>query len=91
MACHYCQKTGCSIANCWIQQYRESNDSMHNNMQGAISVNKVADLCRPFISEEQISLVDNSMSQMAIQLLRDTGASQPIMKIFIKRTKVSHQ
>lgn len=91
MACHYCQKTGRSITNCWSRQYRESNDSMHNNVQGAISVNKVADLCRPFISEGQILLVNNSMSQMPIQILRDTGASQSIMKIFAKRTKVSHQ
>lgn len=87
--CGYCKKTGHVIMDCWSLQ--KKNEPKFSNafvntkrgprhkLKGYFSKTKMNDGYEPFVTKGYVSLCDGSAPQMAIRILRDTGASHSLM------------
>ena len=93
--CHYCKKPGHVMSDCWLLKKRREKEatpnafvssksnwrSNPNRAESSIGLDKseiIREEFKPFVSEGFVSL-ESSSSQVPINILRDTGATQSLL------------
>lgn len=88
--CHYCNKVGHLVSNCWAKWKDESEAQGQNRPQGLISSDNVTidrkpndkdvrEEYRPFVSNGSVSPVGDPTEKKSVKILRDTGATQSLI------------
>ena len=93
--CHYCKKPGHVMSDCWLLKKRREKEATSNafvssksnwrsnlnRAESSIGLDKseiIREEFKPFVSEGFVSL-ESSSSQVPINILRDTGATQSLL------------